>query len=147
MTHENRDYIEVLRAKGYRVTPQRLIVLDAICTVDGHASAGHIVEQVNLFDNTINRSTIYRALDVLVEVGLVTETEIGDEGKVYRIADTAGHHHLVCKLCDTVITIDSDSFDGVFQHLLEIYGFAVLADHMALSGICESCRQQSDKSQ
>lgn len=147
MTHENRDYIEVLRSRGYRVTSQRLIVLDAICAIDGHASPSNIVTKVKFYDNTIDRSTIYRALDVLVDVGLVTETEIGMEGKVYRIAETADHHHLLCKVCDTVITINDEELEGVFQNLLETYGFAVEADHLALLGLCESCRQQNDKSQ
>ena len=85
MTHETIDTIERLRRQGYRVTPQRLIVLDAVCEVGGHADFGAIYASVKYADPTIDKSTIYRALDVLSSVGLIVVTDIGDEGKVYLL--------------------------------------------------------------
>ncbi|MBZ0301759.1 MAG: transcriptional repressor, partial [Anaerolineae bacterium] len=73
MTHENSDYIQVLHEKGYRVTPQRLIVLDAVCACQGHATLADIHARVMDMDPTIDRSTIYRALSVLQKVGLIVE--------------------------------------------------------------------------
>ena len=140
MTHEDKDYIQALRAGGYRVTPQRLIVLDAVCAEGGHATLGIIQARVLDMDPTIDRSTIYRALDVLCAVGLVVESEIGDEGKVYKIAGESDHHHLVCQGCGAIITVPH----AVLAPLLEVirgdYGFEVSVDHLTLPGRCPNCR-------
>ena len=112
MTHESKDYIQTLREQGYRVTPQRLIVLDAICDIGGHAEISQIMARVNFLDNTIDKSTVYRAIDVLIEVGLVTLTELDNQVRVYNIAGS-DHHHLVCRTCGNTITIsdcDLNSF-------------------------------------
>ncbi|MDQ7026986.1 MAG: Fur family transcriptional regulator [Anaerolineae bacterium] len=122
MSHEEKDYIQILRSQGYRVTPQRLIVLDAVCDIGGHAAIATVVARVKKLDPTIDLSTIYRALDVLGEVGLVVATEIGDEGKVYKIAGEATHHHLICQNCGTVLSISHDEVNPLFAHLQEKYG-------------------------
>src|SRR5687768_1638271 len=130
MTHETRDYIQVLHSKGYRVTPQRLIVLDAVCELASHASITDIQTKVHEMDATIDRSTIYRALNILTDAGLIVETEIGDEGKIYRIAGEAKHHHLVCQSCGVVLTATENILEPALQGIYEKYGFLVTADHL-----------------
>lgn len=140
MTHENKDYIKALRDKGYRVTPQRLIVLDAVCAHHGHATLADIQASVYEMDPTIDRSTIYRALDVLQEVGLIVEAEIGETGKVYRVAGEADHLHLVCVSCGQVMTVSVDDMMPFLQHFRDTYGFDVQSDHLVLKGFCQDCR-------
>lgn len=141
MSHEEKDYIQILRSQGYRVTPQRLIVLDAVCDIDGHATIATVVARVKELDPTIDQSTIYRALDVLVEVGLVVVAEMGDEGKVYKIAGEATHHHLICQSCGTVLNINDDEVNPLFALLQTKYGFIVRADHLSLPGLCRTCAE------
>jgi len=140
MTHENKDYIEALRSKGYRVTPQRLIVLDAVCASQGHATIADIHATVNHMDNTIDRSTIYRALDVLRDSGLIVESEIEGTGKVYRIAGESDHHHLVCSHCGKILTIQQDSIVPLFFHFQQEFGFQVQTDHLVFNGLCKDCQ-------
>lgn len=142
MTHETTDYIQRLRDKGYRVTPQRLIVLDAICEIGGHADLTQIIARVHYLDPTIDKSTIYRALDVLCDVGLVTETLLDKQGKVYTIAGRA-HHHLVCQSCDEVFTLPDHEFYQFQQHIFEQYGFLIQSEHMAFKGLCATCRKDN----
>ena len=139
MSHEEKDYIQILRSHGYRVTQQRLIVLDAVCDIGGHAAISHISTRVKELDPTIDLSTIYRALDVLVEVGLVVVTEMGDAGKVYKIAVDSAHHHLVCQSCGKVFTISTEELNPLLEHLQAQYGFTVRADHLSLPGYCREC--------
>lgn len=143
MTHEDKDYIHALRSRGYRVTPQRLIVLDAICAHHGHATLADVQAAVHDMDSTIDRSTIYRALEVLREVGLIVEAEIGDVGKVYRVAGESDHLHLVCIACGKVLTVNRDEVAPLLTHLTAAYGFEVQTDHMILNGLCETCRIRS----
>lgn len=141
MTHETRDYIQALRSRGYRVTPQRLIVLDAVCAFDGHATLADVQASVNNMDPTIDRSTIYRALDVLQEVGLIVESEIGSQGKVYRIAgEPDRHHHLVCLTCGRVLTVSGSVVAPLLRVFRDEYGFEAQADHLVFNGLCSDCR-------
>lgn len=139
MSHEEKDYIQILHSHGYRVTPQRLIVLDAVCEVGGHATIGAITARVKMLDPTIDLSTIYRALDVWVEVGLVVVSDMGEQGKVYKIAGESTHHHLICQSCGKVLTIRAEELDPMFNYLQAQYGFTVRADHLSLPGICRDC--------
>jgi Fur family transcriptional regulator, ferric uptake regulator len=139
MSHEEKDYIQILRSHGYRVTPQRLIVLDAVCEVGGHATIGAIMARVKMLDPTIDLSTIYRALDVWVEVGLVVVSDIGEQGKVYKIAGGSTHHHLICQSCGKVLTIRADELKPLLDQLQAKYGFVVRADHLSLPGLCRDC--------
>lgn len=143
MSHETRDYIHILHAKGYRVTPQRLIVLDAVCEIEGHATIGAVLARVKGMDSTIDSSTIYRALDVLVEVGLVVASDMGEAGTVYTIAGDSVHHHLVCQSCGAVLTIDAGELAPLLEHIRLRYGFDVQADHLSLPGLCKNCADSS----
>ena len=143
MSHETLDYIQILRKQGYRVTPQRLIVLDAICDVGGHADLGQITARVKYLDPTIDKSTIYRSLDVLCEVGLVVEAEMDKQGKVYNIVGTS-HHHLVCRSCGGIFTISCADFQQFQRQIMEQYGFQIQSEHLAFKGLCEGCRKQNE---
>lgn len=144
MSHEEKDYIQQLRDKGYRVTSQRLIVLDAVCEVGGHASIGAIYARVKELDPSIDQSTIYRALDVLTDAGLITVADMGEKGKIYNIAGDAGHHHLRCQSCGTVLTIPTEHLTQLKKTLQEEYNFYLQSDHLVLSGLCASCASKKD---
>lgn len=142
MSHENQDYIQILRDNGYRVTPQRLIVLDAICDIGGHAEISQIMARVNFLDNTIDKSTVYRAIDVLMEVGLIVMTELENQTRVYNIAGS-DHHHLVCRECGGVITISDCDLTSFITHIQAKYGFRIEDEHLAFKGLCETCQTKS----
>lgn len=142
MTHESRDYVQALRDKGYRVTPQRLIVLDAICDIGGHAEISQIMLRVNFLDNTIDKSTVYRAIEVLMEVGLVIMTELENQTRVYNIAGS-DHHHLVCRDCGGIITILNSDINSFIADIQSRYGFQIQDEHLAFKGLCEQCRSEN----
>ncbi|MEM6284067.1 MAG: Fur family transcriptional regulator [Chloroflexota bacterium] len=140
MSHENHDYPQILRSHGYRVTPQRLIVLDAVCEITGHATLADIHAKVIELDPRIDLSTIYRALDVWCAVGLLVESEIGDEGKVYKISGESNHHHLVCQSCGVVTTISGTALDAMVAEIHTRYDFQINVDHLTLQGKCSRCQ-------
>lgn len=143
MSHENKDYIEALRARGYRVTPQRLIVLDAVCEHQGHATVADILAGVNYMDSTIDTSTVYRALDVLRDAGLIVESEIEGTGKIYRIAGESDHHHLVCVSCGTILMAQQVDIKPLIRHFREVYHFELQTDHLIFNGLCRNCQKPS----
>lgn len=140
MSHENKDTISAFRDKGYRVTSQRLIVLDAVCENPGHATIAAILSSVDMMDSTIDPSTVYRALDVLRDVGLIVESEIEGTGKIYRVAGESEHHHLVCSTCGTILTIHQEDVATLIKEIRAEYGFEIQTDHLVFNGICQKCQ-------
>ncbi|MBZ0305229.1 MAG: transcriptional repressor [Anaerolineae bacterium] len=141
MSHENVDYIKILRKKGYRVTSQRLTILDAVCDVGGHATIGQIYGRVKELDPSIDQSTIYRALDILCDVGLIVSAESETEGKVYEIAGPKPHHHLICQNCGDMQTLEHQLVQAFFDVVQQHYAFSPDDEHLILHGICQRCRE------
>lgn len=131
---------EELRDKGYRLTPQRLMVLDALHQAEGHISAPDICQRVQARYPWVNKSTIYRTLDLLRELDLVTETELGGDKLYYHQAEKGHHHHLICQKCGKVMDIDEDVFASLESTLRKKYRFSADLKHLAIHGSCLGCR-------
>ncbi len=140
MTHQRIDYVEIMRAHGLRVTPQRLTILDAVCEGGGHTTLGEVYARVRARDRSIDRSTVYRALDVFVALGLVVSAELASGETVYEIAHAAPHHHLVCQACGREMEVEDTILRGAFRAIAREYGFAVRMDHLVLYGLCAACQ-------
>ena len=124
---------------GYRLTPQRMMILSAIENSDDHISAEEIYAQVVAKYPNVNISTVYRTLELLKRLGLVTETDLG-EGRVrYHPADKGHHHHLVCKECGAIIDLDESVMAPVKDTLLREYKFIADLEHLAILGRCVNC--------
>jgi len=132
---------ELLQERGYRLTPQRLMVVDAIHGAEGHISADEIFERVKAKYPYANISTVYRTLDLLKELSLVVETDFG-EGRVrYHIAEKGHHHHLVCRKCGKVTHLEESALGALTETLRRDYGFAADLHHLAITGICQECKK------
>lgn len=142
MSHGSRDYEGIMRAAGHRVTPQRVQILDAVCAANGHTSLGEVYARVRQYDRTIDRSTVYRALKLFVELGLVVSADTGDGEVYYEIAKPQQHHHLVCRKCGKAQEIAHDVMDAMYGAVLGRYGFAVESDHLVLRGLCAECQRK-----
>lgn len=143
MSHHNIDYVGQIRDRGYRMTPQRQIVLDTVCAHGGHATAGEIYESVNELQPAINRTTVYRILDFFCELQLVAKADIGGQ-TIYEVVGDSPHHHLVCRQCGQVTSLADHHFDELAAHLLEEHGFEADLSHLAISGLCAECRQDQN---
>ncbi len=133
------DNTEKLDKLGYRLTPQRILVLQAVNESSGHISVDEIFACVRSHFPRISLSTIYRTLDLLEEVGLVTKSDLGAGRVQYHRADDANHHHLVCQQCGRIIDLDESELAPVWEMLRERYGFKVYQRHMAIFGLCAQC--------
>ncbi len=131
---------EVLHAKGYRLTPQRILVLKTIYHADNHISAEEIYEQLHDRFPYINKSTIYRILELLSGLKLVTESNLGDGCIRYHAAIKGHHHHLICRICGKVIDLEESTLGPLKASMLRDYGFDADLRHMVISGVCSDCR-------
>jgi Fur family ferric uptake transcriptional regulator len=128
-----------LRAGGYRLTPQRQLVLEAV-TALGHATPDEIADRVRGTASGVNISTVYRTLELLEELGLVTHTHLGHGAPTYHAADDADHLHLVCRECGGIEEVSPVVFESAAQQIAAEHGFTVDAGHFAIFGTCSACR-------
>ena len=133
------DITRKLSEQGYRLTPQRMLVLSAIENSDDHISAEEIYAQVIARYPYVNISTIYRNLELLKRLGLVTETDLGGGRVRYHPADKGHHHHLVCQECGKVIDLNESVLYPLKDILLREYHFSADMRHLAIFGRCKKC--------
>ncbi|MBE9513519.1 MAG: transcriptional repressor [Dehalococcoidia bacterium] len=136
---------KALQKQGYRLTPQRMLVIEALHGADSHISAEEIYVQLHRRYPYSNISTVYRTLELLNRLGLVTETDFG-EGRVrYHVAEKSHHHHLVCRTCGRVIDVDESVLSPLKDTLLRECDFAAELRHMAVPGECGECRRKGKR--
>ena len=133
------DIISKLSEKGYRLTPQRVMVLTAIENSANHISADEIYTQVIKKYPYVNISTVYRTLDLLKRLGMVTETDLGGGRVRYHPADKGHHHHLVCHECGAIIDLDESVLSPLKDTLRREYKFDTDLRHLAIFGRCAKC--------
>jgi Fur family ferric uptake transcriptional regulator len=131
---------EVLREKGHRLTPQRMLVIEALHSADKHISAEELYEQLHERYPYSNISTVYRTLELLKQLNLVTETDFGEGYVRYHVAEKGHHHHLVCQGCGKIMDLDEVTLYPLKEELLQKYGFNADLRHLAISGECRKCR-------
>lgn len=134
--------IEELRRQGYRLTPQREMIVEAIAHAERHVTAEEIYEQVQSRVRSVNVATVYRTLELLVALGLVSRADLGGGQVTYASRCHGLHCHLVCRRCGRVIEADHRLTDSLSEQLEARYGFAADLRHLAISGLCEDCGNQ-----
>jgi Fur family ferric uptake transcriptional regulator len=130
-----------LRALRVRVTPQRLLVLEALAAHGGHMTAEEVMRWAAPRATGLNLATVYRTLELLVSLGLVAQTDLGAEATAFELVGPAPHHHLVCERCGAVIEMADTVFQSLRADVLRRYGFEAQSRHIALFGVCRDCQR------
>ncbi len=125
---------------GYRLTPQRLMILKAVEDADSHISAEEIYAHACAHYPQINISTVYRTLELLKTLDLVTETDLGDGRVRYHCMGKGHHHHLVCQKCGEITDIEESALEPLWTEIQQRYNFQVDVKHLAFFGLCNKCR-------
>jgi len=130
---------DALRAGGYRVTPQRQLVLEAVARLE-HATPEEIYAQVRQTASGVNVSTIYRTLELLEQLGLVKHSHIHHGAPSYHLTEHAQHVHLICRQCEQVTEVDQATVRPLVEALEQSQGFLTDVGHLTVFGICSACR-------
>ena len=134
------DLTAQLRAKGYRLTPARQLVLAAVAALE-HATPDAICAEVQRTASSVNLSTVYRTLELLEQVGLVTHTHLGHGAPRYHLAAQAQHVHLVCRDCEQVTEVEPAAVSALVTALDAGHGFQTDVGHLTVFGRCANCRR------
>lgn len=137
----NDAFISILRAHGFRITPQRLVILRILGEEREHLSPIKIYQSAQQKMPGITEATIYRTLAFLTDQGLVLPTHIGNGQLVYELAGHA-HHHLVCRACGQTHEIDHATLQTLYDQFQASTGFQVDSVHLTFLGLCPGCQQK-----
>ncbi len=134
------EALEVLRAEGKRVTPQRKLLLEVIRQGEGHLDADDVYRLARERDPRISLSTVYRNLNLLAELGVISVLHLDEEHHHYEARDASDHYHLICSECGAVIEFESALVENLMAEVSEEEAFLIERAHIDLVGLCAKCR-------
>jgi len=129
-----------LHEAGYRRTPQRELILEAIYSLGSHFSTEQVYRTIRTRSSYINRSTVYRTLELFRDIGLLLELHASNGQTEYELASAGHHHHLICKSCGQMIEFSDRYLASLEENLLVDYGFDAKIQHLAIFGLCANCQ-------
>jgi Fur family ferric uptake transcriptional regulator len=132
--------ISTLRKRGYRITPQREMVIGIITHAEQHMSAEEIFAELKNRTQATNLATVYRTLDMLWEEGFACRNDLSEGKIVYTTFKHGPHIHLVCRYCNHVIDAEPHILEPLGQELRSGYNFKADLQHISLFGICARCQ-------
>ena len=134
------DLVLSLREEGFRITPQRVAILDYLLKTDDHPSAEYIHKIIKKKYPMVSLSTIYKTLNLLREKKLVNEIEIGGESRFD--AHTDAHINLVCMKCGKIDDVDEDSLKEIQNRASKKSKYRILKGSFELFGYCNLCKSK-----
>jgi len=134
-------WVEELSARGYKITPQRRLILDILSSTQRHLTAEEIGLRVREIEPSISLATVYRNLNLLLELDMVCRLDIPDAPVRYGLHN--GHnHHLVCVNCGTAVQLGVCPMQGEIKRIVEESGFEVNSHHFEIMGYCPECSEK-----
>jgi Fur family ferric uptake transcriptional regulator len=130
-----------LRSRGLRWTPQRRLILEVLEATDGHITGSELVERCREQDPSTTPSTVYRTLDVLEDLGIVSHSHMLDGREEFHVRPTSEHGHLVCDLCGASWELDAAEARPIVRTLRRSRDFDVALGHLTIVGRCADCRE------
>ncbi len=133
------DVRERLHARGLRWTPQRRVLIEVLSGANGHVTGAELVERCRAVDPATTPSTVYRTLDVLEELGIVSHAHGADGREEFHVLPEADHGHLHCLGCRESWEIGAEEAAAFIAALQAERGFVVELSHLSISGLCRDC--------
>jgi Fur family peroxide stress response transcriptional regulator len=136
-----QEFEEICRQKGLPVTMQRRVILESVLQRDDHPTADQIYEAVQKRIPQLSRTTVYRVLDTLLELGMIRRVHLTGgtsrfDGMIRR------HHHLVCTRCQKIIDFEDDNLDQLPLPKRKLQGFQAEEFSVQISGVCADCQKK-----
>ena len=143
-TQRIEQFRRLCREHGERCTVQRRIILETALDLENHPSADEIFDTVKDRIPGIARTTVYRTLEYLARLGVITKA--CHPGHVARFDPRLDlHHHLVCLYCNDFIDFENDTLNELTIPDTSAFGFEVSDYCVQLRGICKTCREREKK--
>jgi Fe2+ or Zn2+ uptake regulation protein len=136
----SQEYAPQLRARGYRMTPQRHAILHVLCNSGKHLTPTQVYEKARKELTSLTETTVYRTLEFLAENELARPAHMGNGHLAYEIAQHE-HHHLVCRNCGDEMEVDHALLKSMYQKLESASGYQLTDSHLTFFGLCPDCQK------
>lgn len=136
------EIIDKLRARDFRITPQRVAILKVFLGSADHPSVEQVYNQVKANFPTTSLATVYKTVTLLKEVGEILEIGFADGGNRYDGNKPYPHPHLICTQCKTIIDPDIDLVDKIASDLEQNSGYKIMSHQIEFFGICPTCQKE-----
>ena len=133
------EYASQLRARGFRMTSQRLAILHALRHAGTHLSPREVYKQAKQELPGLTEPTVYRTLEFLAANGLAHPSQIGNGHLMYEIAGNE-HHHIICRLCGDELELNHALLEQLYRKLESASGYVRIDSHMTFFGVCPACQ-------
>ena len=133
-------FTQRMRTQGFRMTPQRLVILRILHESGGHLSPLEICERAQQAMPGLTEPTVYRTLNFLCEQGLALAAYMGSGQLVYENGERI-HHHLICRQCGATHEIDHAMLGALYQQFQEHTGYQIDRVHVTFFGLCPGCQK------
>jgi len=133
-----------LATRGIRMTSQRRAILSVIETANKHLDAGQILRKAQKLDESVDRSTVYRTLELLKRQGMIDELDLmhlEGERHFYERKMGQGHIHMACLRCGKITEFQSETFESLKQQLERDCRFNIVVARLEVGGYCSECRR------
>jgi len=140
------DTTTAIGRAGYRMTGQRRAVAELIAAQDGHFTAADLVAEARGRHLGIGRATVFRSLDLLIELGVVERLDLPSGEHAYIACEPAHHHHVVCSRCGRATEINDAGLRSLIDEVAARTGFEVDSHRLELFGLCPACRAAEARS-
>jgi Fe2+ or Zn2+ uptake regulation protein len=134
--------LSYLREQGYRLTPQRLAILEVLKNSRGHLTPTEIYQQVQKSTPGMTEATVYRTLNFLAGQNIVLVAHLGKGQLVYEYADH-DHHHLICSQCGDMQEIDHAQLEELYERFSQNTGYQIHSIHSTFFGYCPQCLEKT----
>ena len=136
--------IEALEAAGYRITRPRRSVSELTSGRTGTFSAAELEADARRRRLRVGRATIFRALELFVELGVVERLDLPSGEHAYIRCEPAHHHHLVCSRCGRAEEVADAGLQEVTETIARRTGFRIDTHRLELFGLCPTCVGATD---
>lgn len=134
------SYAPQLRARGYRMTPQRLAILHVLHHSGEHLSPTEVYERARMELPSLTETTVYRTLEFLASNGLARPAHMGSGHLIYEIARHE-HHHLKCRNCGNEMEVEHALLEKLYRQLEFETGYRLTDSHITFFGLCPNCQR------
>ncbi len=135
-------FVAYLRQHNLPVTAQRLAIAEVMLASERHLSAEEVAQEVSARGRKVGTATVYRAIDTLLESGLLVERDFGEGFRRFEPARDIPHHeHMVCSQCGKVEEFRDERLERMTTLVAESHGFARQRHRLVIHGICGDCQR------
>ena len=133
-------FIEAVRARGFRFTPQREMILRVLHHMRGHVTAEEVYTRVQALGSRVDVATVYRTLELLQELEFVNVVDTGTQGHRYElVGHNRPHSHVVCRHCGRITDLETQTLDDLRSCLHKDFGFEADVNQISIPGRCAAC--------